>query len=155
MKLRTFIKLNVFLGFWHWTIYLARCTCDNINHYGIPFCILFFSKTHFCCLFFSPMSKCVWRFIMADHDTNEENVLEGGGTSYSTEHHRSTSQWELSLKNPITQWPHIFHSLPPSLTRHWGIVVLLNDTLQVLVLLFFCILFFFFFFSFYESALYS
>lgn len=73
--------------------------------------------------------------------------------SYSTEHHRSTSQWELSLKNPITQWPHhIFHSLPPSLTRHWGIVILLNDTLQVLVFTFFL---YTFLFSFYESALYS
>lgn len=80
--------------------------------------------------FFVFTSKSAARFIMADHDTDEENVLAGGGTSYSTEHHRSTSQWELSLKNPITQWPHIWYSRPPSLTRQWGIVVLFRQYLS-------------------------
>lgn len=138
MKLRTFKKLNVFLGFWHWTIYLARCTCDYINHYGIAFFLIYFSSEPSFVIssfmlsffFFVFTSKSAARFIMADHDTDEENVLAGGGTSYSTEHHRSTSQWELSLKNPITQWPHIWYSRPPSLTRQWGIVVLFRQYLS-------------------------
>lgn len=95
---------------------------QNLALLFLLFCFPFF--------FFVFTSKSAARFIMADHDTDEENVLAGGGTSYSTEHHRSTSQWELSLKNPITQWPHIWYSRPPSLTRHWGIVVLFRQYLS-------------------------